>query len=308
MKIHQITELNIDRSGLEYIDQLRPEFPVAVFHDEMDTHTNGYIRWHWHPQLEFVLAESDFEIGSSEEPVRLERGDAAFINAGQLHMFKGVNTPVKASGYALLFSPEFIASADSRIYDKYVRPLTENPRLSIVVFRKDSEESSGIIELLRDCVRIYTENAEGGELLLRNRLSELWLRLALSIQKFPLTESSRQNRQSQFRLKQMLSYIRQNYMNGITLEDIANAAMVSKSECLRCFRSRFEMTPIQYLIECRLEMSRHLLGSTDLSVKEIAAKCGFEDAGYFGRIFRKRCGVTPAVYRSTLSSSDEISI
>ena len=308
MKIHQITELNIDRSGLEYIDQLRPEFPVAVFHDEMDTHTNGYIRWHWHPQLEFVLAESDFEIGSSEEPVRLERGDAAFINAGQLHMFKGVNTPVKASGYALLFSPEFIASADSRIYDKYVRPLTENPRLSIVVLRKDSDEDSGIIELLRDCIRIYSENAEGGELLLRNRLSELWLRLTLNIDKYPLSCCTRQNRQSHFRLKQMLSYIRQNYMHNIALEDIANAAMVSKSECLRCFRSRFEMTPIQYLIECRLEMSRHLLGSTDLSVKEIAAKCGFEDAGYFGRIFRKRCGVTPAVYRSALSSSDEICI
>lgn len=300
MNIHQISELNIDRNGLEYFDQLQSEFPVTVFHDEMDKHTNGYIRWHWHPQLEFVYAESDLEIGSSEEPIRLREGEAALINAGQLHMFKGINTPDKTSSYALLFSPEFIAPANSLIFEKYVRPLTENPKLAIVVLRRDNNLEAGLIELLRDCIRIYAEDAEGGELLLRNRLSELWLKLFLNIESLSMHSCTRQNRQSQFRLKQMLSYIRQNYMNNITLEDIANAAMVSKSECLRCFRSHFEMTPIQYLIQCRLEMSRHMLGSTDLSVKEIAAKCGFEDAGYFGRLFRKRCGMTPVAYRSEL--------
>ncbi len=305
MKIHQITELNIDRNGLEYLDQLRPEFPVAIFYDEIDKHTNGYIRWHWHPQLEFVLAEKDLELGSSDEPIYLKKGDAALINAGQLHMFKGVDGDEITLSYAMLFSPEFIAPADSRIYDKYIRPITENPKLSIIVLRSTNEVEAPIIELLKDCIKIYSENGEGGELLLRNRLSELWLKLILNIDNYPLSSSTRQNRQSQFRLKQMLSYIRQNYMNNITLEDIANAAMVSKSECLRCFRSRFDMTPIQYLIQCRLEMSRHLLGSTDLSVKEIAAKCGFEDAGYFGRIFRKRCGVTPAAYRAQLLGTEK---
>ncbi len=307
MKIHQISELNIDRNGLEYLDQLSPEFPVAIFHDESDRLTNGCIRWHWHPQLEIVLAENDLEIDSSEDPILLKKGDAALINAGQLHMFRSINGSEEISSFVMLFSPEFIADPDSLIYNKYIRPLTENPRLSIIVLRGDKEEAD-IIELFRDCIRIYIESAEGGELLLRNRLSELWLKLVLNIEKYPLSNCTRQNRQSQFRLKQMLSYIRLNYMNNITLEDIANAAMVSKSECLRCFRSRFDVTPIQYLIQCRLEMSRHLLDSTNLSVKEIAAKCGFEDAGYFGRLFRKRCGMPPAAYRARLLSQGEIII
>ncbi len=298
MKIHQISELNIDRNGLESFDQLHPEFPLAIFHDEIDKHTNGYIRWHWHPQLEFVLAENDLEIGSSDEPVYLSKGDAALINAGQLHMFRGINASAVSSSYAILFSPEFIAHTDSLIYEKYVQPLADNSNLSIIVLRHDREDEAELIELLKKCIRIYSENIEGGELLIRNLLSELWLKLVMRIDKIPLGNCTRKNRQSQFRLKQMLSYIRQNYMNNISLEDIANAAMVSKSECLRCFRSRFDMTPIQYLIQCRLEMSRHLLGSTNLSVKEIAAKCGFDDAGYFGRLFRKRCGITPAAYRA----------
>ena len=305
MKIHQISELNIDRNGLESFDQLHPEFPFAIFHDEMDKHVNSYIRWHWHPQLEFILAESEIEIGSSDEPICLNAGDAALINAGQLHMFRGIHDPVKASSYAILFSPEFIANTDSLIYEKYVRPIADNSRISIIVLRHDREDDAELIELLKKCIQIYAENIDGGEILIRNSLSELWLKLVMRIDNFPLSNCTRRNRQSQFRLKQMLSYIRQNYMHNISLEDIADAAMVSKSECLRCFRSRFDMTPIQYLIQCRLEMSRHLLGNTNLSVKEIAAKCGFEDAGYFGRLFRNRCGITPAAYRAEMLNQTE---
>lgn len=305
MKIHQISELNIDRNGLESLDQLHPEFPLAIFHDKTDKHTNGYIRWHWHPQLEFVLAENDLEIGASDEPLRLSAGDAALINAGQLHMFRGVNNPVKSSAYAVLFSPDLIAHTDSLIYEKYVRPIADNSRISIIVLRHDVEEEAEIIELLKNCIRIYSGNVEGSEILIRNCLSEIWLKLVMRIDKIPLSNCTRRNRQSQFRLKQMLSYIRQNYMHNISLEDIADAAMVSKSECLRCFRSRFDMTPIQYLIQCRLEMSRYLLANTDLSVKEISAKCGFEDAGYFGRLFRNRCGITPAAYRAELLNKTE---
>ncbi len=298
MNVYPISELNIDRNGLESVDQLSPEFPFAIFHEESDLHTNGYIRWHWHPQLEIVLVCNELELNTSVEPIPLKIGDAVMINAGQLHMFKSKNDSEKISGYALLFSPEFIAEADSLIFSKYVLPIIENPNLPIIILRGDNEEDAGIIELLRDCIRIYSENSEGGELLLRNRLSELWLKLVLNLNKFPLDTCTRQTHRSQFRLKQMLSFIRRNYMNAITLDDIANAAMVSKSECLRCFRSRFELTPIQYLIQCRIEMSRHLLDNTELSVKDIAAKCGFEDAGYFGRLFRKRCGMTPAAYRA----------
>ena len=237
------------------------------------------------------------EIHTADEQIRLAQGDALFINAGQLHMICSSESTMCCRSYAILFAPELIASGDSLIFERYIRPVTDNTKLPFIVFRSSESEHSDILRLIGRIVEIYQDNSSGYELALRNCLSELWLELVRKLDSFPLHLSSRQNRQSQFRLKQMLSFIRQNYMRHITLDDIAAAALVSKSECLRCFRRRFEMTPIQYLIQCRLELAHHLLISTELSIKEVASRCGFEDAGYFGRIFRSRTGMTPAAYR-----------
>ncbi len=298
MLIQTITELNIDRNGLEIVEHIDPRFPITVFHDDVDNYVNGYIRWHWHPQLVFVLAVTELEIHTSDELLHLAPGDGAFINAGQLHMFRAPENSSGTSSFTLLFAPELIASGDSLIFERCLRPVTDNNKLPFIVFRNSNPSHAKILSLLAKSIELYQTDGIGFELSLRNCLSELWLELILNLDSYPLRLSSKQNRQSQFRLKQMLSFIRQNYMEHITLEDIANAALVSKSECLRCFRSRFDMTPIQYLIQCRLELACHLLRSTELNVKEVAARCGFDDAGYFGRIFRKRTGITPASYRA----------
>lgn len=301
----KLKDLNIDRNGLEYVEHFDPRFPVTVFHDEIDKMANGYIRWHWHPQLEFVLALSDMEIHTADEQLRLSAGDGAFINAGQLHMVCPAVDGAPSSAHTILFAPELIAPADSLIFEKYLRPVITNTRLPFILLQRDNPEHASLLQQLKDCIECYQHEDKCAELRLRNQLSRLWLSLVESIDSFPQRLCSQQNRQSQFRLKQMLSYIRQNYVNRITLDDIAGAALVSKSECLRCFRSRFDMTPIQYLIQCRLELACHLLRSTDMNVKEISSKCGFEDAGYFGRVFRKRHGVTPLSYRESFSEAEK---
>jgi hypothetical protein len=61
-------------------------------------------------------------------------------------MFRGLNNPVKSSAYAVLFSPDLIAHTDSLIYEKYVRPIADNSRISIIVLRHDVEEEAEIIE------------------------------------------------------------------------------------------------------------------------------------------------------------------
>ncbi len=299
MQIQKITDLNIDKNGLEYVEHFDPAFPLTVFHDEVDKYANGCIRWHWHPQLEFVLALSEVEIHTSDERLHLAPGDGAFINAGQLHMFCSVREDAPACAYTMIFSPELIAPPESRVYDKSLLPVIGNAKLPFIHLRCQDPAHAPMLEKLRECIDCYKEEGPWVELALKIRLSELWLELLQGMDSFPMHMCSRQNRQSQFRLKQMLSYIRLNYVNHITLEDIANAALVSKSECLRCFRSRFHMTPIQYLIQCRLELACHLLRSTDMNVREISARCGFEDAGYFGRVFRKRHGMTPLSYRTS---------
>ena len=83
----------------------------------------------------------------------------------------------------------------------------------------------------------------------------------------------------------------------LTLEEIARAGMVSKSECLRCFRNVIGPTPIQYLNQYRIQRAAELLVTTDCKITEIGGLCGFQEMGWFAKTFRKLKGCTPSEYR-----------
>jgi transcriptional regulator GlxA family with amidase domain len=80
------------------------------------------------------------------------------------------------------------------------------------------------------------------------------------------------------------------------------AAMVRLSGLAeRSFKRRFQlatgMAPLEYVHTLRLEEAKQMLESGDLPVEAIAHEVGYEDAGFFGRLFRRKVRLTPAQYR-----------
>jgi transcriptional regulator GlxA family with amidase domain len=69
----------------------------------------------------------------------------------------------------------------------------------------------------------------------------------------------------------------------------------------RTFKRRFQratgMAPIEYVHALRLEEAKQMLESSDQPVEAIAGEVGYEDAGYFSRLFRRKVNLTPAEYR-----------
>lgn len=69
----------------------------------------------------------------------------------------------------------------------------------------------------------------------------------------------------------------------------------------RTFKRRFKlatgMAPLEYVQALRLEEAKQMLEATDMPVEEIAQEVGYEDAGFFGRLFRRKVNLTPAQYR-----------
>ena len=57
------------------------------------------------------------------------------------------------------------------------------------------------------------------------------------------------------------------------------------------------MTPVEYLTRHRVDAAARLLQESAMSAGEIAASCGFTDASYFGKVFRREFGCTPGQYR-----------
>jgi transcriptional regulator GlxA family with amidase domain len=69
----------------------------------------------------------------------------------------------------------------------------------------------------------------------------------------------------------------------------------------RSFKRRFVqatgMTPLEYVHTLRLEEAKQMLESGDAPVEAIALEVGYQDASFFGRLFRRKVALTPAQYR-----------
>ncbi|MDR0272444.1 MAG: glycoside hydrolase family 11 protein [Clostridiales bacterium] len=101
------------------------------------------------------------------------------------------------------------------------------------------------------------------------------------------------------RAEKILLFIHENYKEKITADNIAESLKISRGECFRCFKKHMNKGITEYINEYRLSKAEELLKTTDMSVMDISAECGFENASYFGKTFKEFFKVTPLKYRKT---------
>lgn len=92
-------------------------------------------------------------------------------------------------------------------------------------------------------------------------------------------------------------YIDHHYKENITLDQLAEIAGINKSYLGHSFKKEYGVSPINYLIACRILESKRLLTETDLTLRQIASIVGFSTSSYFSQIFRKSEGISPIDYR-----------
>ena len=69
---------------------------------------------------------------------------------------------------------------------------------------------------------------------------------------------------------------------------------------IRRFVKATGLSPLEYVHALRLEEAKQMLETEELSIEAIAEQVGYEDASFFGRLFRRKVGLTPAQYSPTL--------
>lgn len=82
----------------------------------------------------------------------------------------------------------------------------------------------------------------------------------------------------------------------ISIAQIAEDLQVDRSTLFRHFQQSYQMAPKAYLEQQRMRHASTLLRSHHLNIAEVARHCGYEDARYFSRVFRKHFGVAPSQY------------
>lgn len=104
------------------------------------------------------------------------------------------------------------------------------------------------------------------------------------------------------RLQEAKEYIEQNFDQPLCLEDLAYLSNMSVTNFRREWARLYTGSPIGYRDSIRLHYAKDYLICGYDSVSEIAKKCGFDDASYFTRFFKKKTGMTPLAYKNLLRS------
>lgn len=92
-------------------------------------------------------------------------------------------------------------------------------------------------------------------------------------------------------------FINENYSQDITLETLSSLVHINKYYLVHAFKNYKGLSPINYLIQKRVEEARHLLESTNYPVTKIAEIIGFSSQSYFSQTFKRLTGTSPNNYR-----------
>ena len=99
-------------------------------------------------------------------------------------------------------------------------------------------------------------------------------------------------------------YLQQHLSEPITNEDIARSAGVSRTLFQQRFRQEMGVPVRTFLINSRLERARMLIATSDLTLADIAQRCGLKHQEYLGDVFKRNFGQTPGQFRSRQNSTE----
>ena len=93
------------------------------------------------------------------------------------------------------------------------------------------------------------------------------------------------------------TYIRENYMNEISMQDAARQFNYSDAYFCKLFKQCFDQNFTTYLTNFRINEAKRLLKDRNISVKDAGMKVGYYDSNYFAKVFKRVTGMIPSEYR-----------
>ncbi len=274
------------------------DFPMSM-DEQLVSAKAAPIAFHWHYEIQVVLAtKGTILFKTPDREFLIDAGQGIFFNSGCLH--EALPTEAGDSVYICVnFHPKIIYGyADSLLKHAYVDPILFSNAIQVMPLQNRPWQRE-VCTILKKLANIYTARPFGHEVEMYSLILHMWYLIVhnnekLLIHSAPATTSDRQ------RIKTLTHFISKNYMEAISLADIAGSDHISKGECCRLFKRVMNITPFSYLMKYRISKSVKMLTMTDLSISEIAQSAGFGSSSYFTECFKKEIRCTPTKYRKRL--------
>ncbi len=227
------------------------------------------VRWHTHDSWELVYCTSgegcfQFENGTT---MTYREGDAVAIPPWEVH--SNVSQDGFTNIHMQLVDPSFPYRTAFRVSDDLDRHLQMAFEQAKYYYLSDIKRSELVLSALGDLIVsymvVYRSNSEFSE-----------------------------------PVEQIRSMILRSYADSEFALDQAMSKLPFHYDYLRkLFKKEMGVTPLEYMTRLRMKKAESLLtalGARDYTMSEIAGLCGYEDALYFSRVFKKAYGVSPTAY------------
>lgn len=256
------------------------------------TPTNCFVIDHWHDELEIIYSkDSKMAIYVDGKLWELSGDDFVLINSRSSHSIhvQGVSNCHHSYALSVTISWDYMKQMNPDIDDWYFIP------------EAFPEKAEAIKDIMRALYVIYDGKPQPFYYLKVNSLicQLMFVLFTEFARKRNVSESINSQKYFQ-RVSQILRYMKENYAEDLSVEQVAELFGMSREHLSRIFKKYVGKSFREHLALIRMERAHVDLVNTDYTILQIAVNHGFPDARAYTHIFRQVYGMSPSQYRKSI--------
>lgn len=260
--------------------------------------------FHFHKTCELLwIVEGRGTFIAGDHIGKFEKDDLFMLGTGLPHIYKSAkeyhapDSNLRTVAIAIYFTEEFLAGMSDAV--SFMSEAGDMLRRSERGFRLTGETRQRMVDLFRSIEHLNGIGLMAGFLSM--------LHIALQSNEYQSMASAaykvRPPKREMDRFVDVYDYILKNFQGSITLTKAASICGMSENAFCRFFKSRTQRTLTQFVNEIRISHACSLLREESEPLKNIYRQCGYNNAVFFHRSFKRITGLTPKQYQDSCHSA-----
>jgi AraC-like DNA-binding protein/quercetin dioxygenase-like cupin family protein len=269
-------------------------YPFAIYNVKIPE-TFYSFPLHCHDEVEIIyVCKGKGIITINLKPYIITKGDIAFISPGILHSMEQFEKEPFIYRNIIFDLRMILTYTSDESTLETVLPLMSNKVYFPMLIDKKHSLHISITELLIHMQNIHDTKSPGYELAIKAYI--LLILYQFTSNNLLLSEINF-SKSNTLKLKRILSYIKEHYLESISIQDAARFFGSSPSNFMRFFKNATGTSFIHYLNDYRLNLAKEQLLTTCNSILDIAINVGFNNLSYFNRMFKDKYHESPSSFR-----------
>ncbi|MFV0362515.1 MAG: AraC family transcriptional regulator [Suipraeoptans sp.] len=278
--------------------QLPDEFPFDIQrYTETRERSNVCSTSHWHNFLEITcVLDGEVKYYVEGREYHLQSGDIILFNHLESHHWEVISSKLELM--VLVFSSRIISDSMNMMDREYLVPFFKRGSNFTNKINGQGEIGSCLWQMIEEICEEKSNENPGYMIMVKADIMRI---LTLLIRHYQREEHSIDNSKSEKaelnRISDVIEYMKSNYFERITLEDVAAKACMCPNYFSSYFHRKTGNSFQEYLTRIRMDRARNMLRDSNSGITTVAHACGVSNMSNFYRLYKKTYGISPGMDR-----------